>query len=177
MSRGPGKIERALDALFDAERDDAFTLEELCERVYPGVNRIEKKHRISVARAARRVLGRGPEIYCWRGGGLGGELVYSRMDEVLSYAMGQLKADWFTYYRTKDERILPHRRKEEGDLRALLAEGRYQDLVAPGGAWWRHVEMFRARRDGDHERLAPLLVEEEAVTKLLDAMAGAIRRR
>jgi hypothetical protein len=44
MSKGPGQI-------------NAFTLEDLCERVYPGVNRIEKKHHVSVARAARN-LGR-----------------------------------------------------------------------------------------------------------------------
>jgi len=34
MSGGPGRIERAIEALFDADRDNAFTVEELCERIY-----------------------------------------------------------------------------------------------------------------------------------------------
>src|SRR4051794_33939405 len=34
MNRGPGWLERAIEALFDTERDNAFTLGELCERIY-----------------------------------------------------------------------------------------------------------------------------------------------
>jgi len=49
MSRGPGRIERAIAAILDAESDNAFTTEDLCERVYRGVNRVEKKHRGRVA--------------------------------------------------------------------------------------------------------------------------------
>ena len=44
MSRGPGRIERAIASVFDAEPDNAFTTEELCKRVYCGVNRVKKKH-------------------------------------------------------------------------------------------------------------------------------------
>ena len=40
MSMGPGRIERAIAALLDGEADSAFTTEDLCERVYSGVNRV-----------------------------------------------------------------------------------------------------------------------------------------
>lgn len=63
MSRGPGRVERAIKAAFDAEPNRVFTTEHLCARVYQGVTRIEKKHRVSLIRAAKRVLQREPN---WR---------------------------------------------------------------------------------------------------------------
>ena len=103
VSRGPGRVERAIEALFDAERDNAFTLEELCERIY-GVHRVKDpelsdpkrlrpSHRNAMTAAAHRVAARRPEIQIERSGGLGGALVFFRHDEVMSYAMARLKAD------------------------------------------------------------------------------------
>ena len=34
MSRGPGRIERAIAHILDSEADNAFTTEDLCERIY-----------------------------------------------------------------------------------------------------------------------------------------------
>ena len=56
MSRGPGRIEQAIMAAFEAEPDNAFTTEDICDRAYPGVNRIEKKHRVSVLRAMQNIV-------------------------------------------------------------------------------------------------------------------------
>jgi hypothetical protein len=58
MSRGPGRIERAIKAAFDAEPTRVFTTEHLCSHVYAGVTEIEKKHRVSLIRAAKRVIQR-----------------------------------------------------------------------------------------------------------------------
>src|SRR5215472_10864113 len=58
MSRGPGRIERAIKAAFDAEPARMFTTEYLCTHVYAGATKIEKKHRVSLIRAAKRVLQR-----------------------------------------------------------------------------------------------------------------------
>jgi hypothetical protein len=49
MSRGPGRIERAIAAVLDEA--DAFTIEDLCQRIYGGT---EKKHRVAVLRATRQ---------------------------------------------------------------------------------------------------------------------------
>lgn len=58
MSRGPGRVERAIKAAFDAEPTRVFTTEYLCNHVYAGATKIEKKHRVSLIRAAKRVLQR-----------------------------------------------------------------------------------------------------------------------
>lgn len=63
MSRGPGRIERAIKAAFEAEPTRVFTTEYLCTHVYPSATTIEKKHRVSLIRAAKRVLQREPN---WR---------------------------------------------------------------------------------------------------------------
>lgn len=63
MSRGPGRIERAIRALFDAHPDDAFTTADLCRACYPDARRIEHKHVVAVTRAAKKVLAHDPD---WR---------------------------------------------------------------------------------------------------------------
>jgi hypothetical protein len=75
MSRGPGRIERAIRALFDEHPDEAFTVDDLCLACYPGLRRasqpwvpgeppprwIERKHRVAVWRAAHNVLKDDPD--------------------------------------------------------------------------------------------------------------------
>jgi hypothetical protein len=55
MSRGLGRVGRAIKAVFEAAPDDAFTVEELCRLIYPGISQVEKKHRVAVIRAAFRL--------------------------------------------------------------------------------------------------------------------------
>ena len=58
MSRGPGRVERAIKAAFDAEPTRVFTTEYLCTHVYAGAIKIEKKHRVCLIRVSNRVLQR-----------------------------------------------------------------------------------------------------------------------
>ena len=51
MSRGPGRVQRRIKALMQSEPTGAWTVEDLCDRVFDGVNRVEKKHRVSLIRA------------------------------------------------------------------------------------------------------------------------------
>jgi hypothetical protein len=174
MSKGPGRIERALVAIFDSERDNAFTLEDLCERIwpdmYPDGAPVEKKHRISLARAARNLAKRRPEIQCWRGEGLGGALVFFRHDDVMSYAMARLKTDCFERYRTRDRRA--YWRGDERKLRRKLNDDQHRKLIGPGGAWRAHVDIFLAEQDGDVQKAARLEAEQEA---MMAALAGRTR--
>ena len=150
MSRPPRRIEQALVAIFDGERDNAFTIQDLCERIWPDVyqdpqaGRIERKHRSTVIRAARNIARQRPEIQWLHGERLGRGLVFFRHDEVMSYAMARLKADRFQRYRVKDPRL--HRSKDEAGLRRELDDESHRTLIGPGGAWLRQVEMFLARR-------------------------------
>lgn len=185
MSKGPGRISHAIEAAIEAELDNAFTVEDLCDRVYPGINRVEKKHRVSVLRAAKAIVARRSDLDWVTSEGLGGTLVIFNRCRVLSYAMARLKTDCLNRYRSNDgrDKWTPPRwftksagygdpgkgmvwRKTkynttEADLRAALSDERYRELVTPGGAWWRHVQIHRAERDGDAEKLAQLKAEQE----------------
>jgi hypothetical protein len=71
MSRGPACIQRAIETLFAAEPSRTFSTDELVKVVYRGVNRVEKKHRVAVLRAADKVAKRlhWAKWQCERGGG------------------------------------------------------------------------------------------------------------
>jgi hypothetical protein len=163
MSRGPGKIQRAIEAVFEAEPDNAFLLSELCERVYTGRNRVEKKHRVAVARAAKKL----PGLKWMMREALGGELVFYDPLNVMSYAMARLKADFTNRYRNNDNRWFVPRgwfrdamgfkkgyayrwpEKSEAELRALIAEGGPDHKhVVKGGAWFGHTEVAKLRARG-----------------------------
>ena len=53
MSRGPGKVQRAIEATFAATPDAIFLVEELVAIAYPVVDQIERKHRSAVVRAVK----------------------------------------------------------------------------------------------------------------------------
>ena len=56
MSRGPGRIERAIFDLFEEHPEGAWTTADLCRLIYPTANRVEKKHRVAVLRAMDKVI-------------------------------------------------------------------------------------------------------------------------
>jgi hypothetical protein len=56
MSRGPGRIQQVILSLIESDEDGAWTVGEICGRVYRGINRIEKKHRVAVSRALRKMV-------------------------------------------------------------------------------------------------------------------------
>jgi hypothetical protein len=151
MRKGLGRIQRALLAIFDREHDNAFTIGDLCERIWPDLypepngDQIESKHRRTVLRAARDIATQRPEIQSLRGERVGGALVFFRHDEVMSYAMARLKADRFHRYRSNDPRL--RWSNDERDLRRLLDEESYRKLIGPGGAWRRQVETFLDRQE------------------------------
>ena len=54
MSRGPGDVQKQLIEIFAKRRKPAFWTEELCRQVFQ-VKLVEKKHRVSVIRALKRM--------------------------------------------------------------------------------------------------------------------------
>jgi hypothetical protein len=159
----------------------------VCERVYPGVNRVEKKHRVAVLRAANRLIKYRDNTGCQRSENLGGSRVYFNIDNVMSYAMAQLKTNFLNHYRSNDDRYftpsalfrraMPGRfrkgyvyqwpRSTEDELRARLAEGgKDHHRVVPGGTWWKHTQWaiaeMEARRVGDIRLLEEIEAERKA---------------
>lgn len=156
MSIGPGRIGRAIIAAFAAEPDNAFVTEELITRAYAGLDKIEKKHRVAVLRAAKSLSVTIPCISWLRSGGPGRRLVFFDRYRVLSFAMARLKADGG--YKPSDRQTTPGR--SEDDLRAELRRGgRHHTYIVEGGAWWRYVQQSIAERDGDSQMGARMEAE------------------
>jgi hypothetical protein len=157
MSKGPGRIQRTIKELFEAELDNAFTTTELCERVY-GVKETDKRHRIAVIRAAKKI----PGLDYLVGENLGKQLVFYDPLNLMSYATARLKVDFSENYRNADPRCPPHGINTEADLRAKLGnDERYRKLISEGGSWWLHTEISRANARGYPERAAQLQAQAD----------------
>src|SRR5262249_9841633 len=147
MSRGYGAIQRAIIAAFEAEPDNGLLLSELCERVYRGIDRVEKKHRVAVARAAYRI----PWLAHMKRGTVGCEVVFYNPTSVLAYGMARLKSGNLSRYeRHSDPRFQWKQPRSEADLRAMLAPGGdYHKYIVEGAPWHRFAAMEHANLAGD----------------------------
>jgi hypothetical protein len=101
MSRGPGRIEHAIRELLDAHPDLAFVTDELVEHCYPGITEIERKHQVSVLRAAQGVVASDPDWTASRGDGQGGTWVFHNRANVQSVAMADVIGGFAIIYRSK----------------------------------------------------------------------------
>lgn len=162
MSKGPGRIQRAIADAFDRDPDNALTIEDICTHAYPGINRVEKKHRVAVIRAVR-TLALGDHCFSLRmTRKVGAPLILCRTYSVLSRAMANMKGDRLWAYQSKrGNRYQPP--ATEDYFRKLLAPGgRYYDRwVKPGGIIWRKVEIEIAKRDGNETRARELEAQTE----------------
>ena len=146
MSRGPGRIERAVVELVASDTDNAFTIREACRRIY-GMDPVQKKHLISVARAAKSAIKHGANIWIDGVGGRGHSLVLCTPDNLTSYGMAKFK---------RDNTLWPW--ADDNEVRQRLAVS-YHNYTAPGGLWWRQVELFKAKRAGETERVDEIETE------------------
>jgi hypothetical protein len=87
MSRGPGRIERAIRALLDAHPDEAFTTDDLAAHCYPDADVIEHKHRVAVVRAANKVIAGDPDWRRSQSSTQGAMLVFHNAASVPSLAL------------------------------------------------------------------------------------------
>jgi hypothetical protein len=55
MSKGLGHVQRTILAMIEADPHGAWTVEEICRRVYPDASDVEKKHRVAAIRALQRM--------------------------------------------------------------------------------------------------------------------------
>ena len=158
MSRGPGAIERAIEAAFTSNPSSTYSVEELAVIAYPGLNRVERKHRVAVLRAAEKAAAR-----CgwqgWRAERPGHPVIYRNPFDVRSYTVGRERCD---FVDGRDSVEVIERRLDDPS-----AHGSKWSWMQPGGAWWLHVEMAKARRDGRDD-------EAEALNATLQA---SVRRK
>jgi hypothetical protein len=131
--QNPKQIEATVEATLLSDLDNAYTVDDLCYRVYPGLKHIQRKHRAAVIPAAKRVCQRlGEHWDWWRSEMRGGTLVFWNRASVMSYGMVRLKSDYLNAYRHSST---------EAKLKAgLLPGGREHEYVVPGGIWWKHCQ-------------------------------------
>ncbi|MGU3536816.1 hypothetical protein [Methylobacterium sp. A54F] len=158
-------MERAIEAAFIAQPSATFSIADLGPIAYPGLNQVEKRHRVAILRAADKV---GKRLW-WSGlrsERPGGPIIYCNLLDVRSYTLGRLRADHVAGAEPLDR------------LESLLEEPRFGDprrhwsqwdRMQPGGAYWIHVEMAKARKTGDLAEVERLRVELEAGLRRLMA--------
>ena len=161
MSKGPGRIERSLAKLMEREPDNAFTSEELVERIYRyerrgywegaepigpvddapeprwvyGDARSYRAKRVAVVRAIHRQIQRNPHRLAVRySDQRGNELIVYDPCCIKSYAMARAKACCGSGAR--EQKLRDHIERHASEMRK-------------GGDWWKRVQLAIAERDGD----------------------------
>jgi len=166
MSKGPGRIERAIRVAFTENGSRSYSVMELAAIAYPGVNRIEKKHRVSVIRAANNAANALGWWY-WQAEAPGHPLYYCNPLDVRSYALCRIRV---SYLGSRDD---------QDHLERLLDDPSVHNSrwawIQPGGAWFQHVEINRARREGDEAKADAMNVELNAGVARQMAALGAMR--
>jgi hypothetical protein len=172
MSRGPGRIEQAIERLFVEQASKTFSTNELARVAYPPLDQVEKRHRVAVLRAADKVALRlhWEKWQCERFGwgnryplseqkSLEGRgAVYVNPQDLWSYAQGRLRTDNY------DGRL------SEAKWDDMLGQGgSFHKYVQPGGAWWIHVERRKHEIAGSEPppELQALIEKEERGFKAL----------
>jgi hypothetical protein len=137
MSRGPGRVMRAVVAAVEADPHHAVTIDEVCEQLYPPPGGAPaKKHRVAVTRAGKTAARRGNNIGYTSHMGPRNIAAFYAADDLKAYACAQLKAlGWWN-----------------GSLHRLKTT--FKNHMEPGGIWWLEVQLFVAERDGDADRAA-----------------------
>ncbi len=163
--------------MMEAEPDGAWTIQDLAEKVYSGLNRVEKKHRVSVLRAVKKIVSRDdePDWDLMTAETMGNTVILCDFANVHSYAVGRLKTG-INFYRNPDPRSTGRylMKRTEAELRELLAPGgRDHHLIEPGGEWDCHVKTHIAKRDGNHEEAERL--ERERQERIARTLAGIYR--
>jgi hypothetical protein len=169
MSKGPGRIERAILAVFAANPSMTFTVDDLTAIAYPGLDRVEKKHRVAVARAARKVAP--PAWWGWRWMEQPGHrAVYFNLLDHRSYVIGRMRASynlWNFSHAEISEAI------DNPDIDRSGAE-RWRKEAQPGSAYWVHVEINRAAHASDHDRAN---THRDEFNASINRRAAALRTR
>ena len=140
--------QRAIEAAFTAEPSRAFTVEALVLVAFRGVNRVEKKHRVSCSVP--------PTTSPSGSAGAPRRAAHRRRHHVLQPCrFAILRGGTLTAVCVHGPSA-----GQDGDPGAQLAalddpqgpQGKWRQWMEPGRPWWEEVEIERCRRSGDHAR-------------------------
>jgi hypothetical protein len=171
MSRGPGHIQRVILALTegDPHGDGAWTLSQICEQAYPGINRPEKKHRVAVARALRKMTL--PETWeVRRMEGHGEEYCLHNACSLTSVA----RMDWLAECKQCDQRGHPRPNDDIAEFMRRRAWW-YEPSTERYNAYARVQRAIRWRDGSEVERLEIQIEDTERRVELLQGAEIAER--
>jgi hypothetical protein len=153
MSKGPGRIERAIQAIFNKEPDNALTIDELVLRIYSCDRQIERKQSVAVRRAVHNIRKHGSSVGAFATEARGGRLIVYNRFSLMSYALACMRCG-ARAYSPKEEL-----------LEEVAEGGRFHHHVVEGGRWWLQtqwaIEEHAAKQAGDEERLKRLKAEQD----------------
>jgi hypothetical protein len=157
MSRGPGRIERAIAKLFARLPSETFTVAELAAQIYltgedeVGPDLIEKKHRVAILRAADKVLRRTgwQKVSMLSTGGNWPALFCNPLDP-RSYLSARVRAK------------VPGCSREYAVAIVDRREAHWLVTAADRSRWEREHEAHRLDAAGEHDRAAELWSAIEA---------------
>ena len=153
MSRGLGRIQAAIENAFKQNPSTTYAVDELALIAYPGLTRVEKKHRVAVIRAADAVA----RDLGWQGMRAerpGHPVIYGNPLNLRSYATWTMRRDFLSGALTAEQIAAAL-----DDPQAWRAQWSY---VQPGSAWWQHVEINKARAAGDGAGADAMMAELNA---------------
>lgn len=180
MSKGPGRIERAVEAAFKANPDGYFSGDDLAKLAYQDVGYLKPKRsrRVSVLRAAHKVAKR----LHWVSHDWAREVIFvnglSLRSYGLGYARGGLGPGPHPDFDYKDGKLIPlgWLTEIERVSRRLATDQHHVKAMQPGGKYARAVEYHTAVANGDTEHAAKLSAEiEKAEQAEARAYAAALR--
>lgn len=172
MSRGPGRVQQAIQAIFASAPRSTFTVEDLAGLIYPG-SPVEKKHRVAILRAAALMgvtttkvepdgrsgfdAGAGSLWVAWLSERRGGSVLFFNCLNVASYASARIRVERNCSQAEAEKKFASHR-----------------EAIAPDGTWTRRVEIVRARHAGDDKLAAKLQKQADAeLTRLSSSLKVA----
>lgn len=171
MSCGFGKIERAIADAFARQPSATFTVEDLGPICYPGLNKVEKKHRVAIIRAADNVAARmwWGRTYC-----SGVLAVYRNLCDLHSYALGEVREMLGSWSYLMELPLTE--RLAELDEQVEMAIQKNDDCGIRRGSWRRLAKINTHDRDGtaDCEEYRRLEAEQAASEECRQAYIAGI---
>ena len=144
-------VKRAVEGVFVADPDWAFTAAEMCQRAL-GIEKPERKHRVSVLAACKDL----PSVVVWRSETRGQTRLLWNINSFMSYAVARERTSFMEHCLYEDR----------ARIEASLTSERWgRDLLAEGGGWWRHytMEVAEIRGKTDTPLYRKLRAEQDAV--------------
>jgi hypothetical protein len=131
---------------------------------WKGTAQVEKKHRVSVIRAAKRIAKKRGDVQWLNEWERGSQLIFFSCYNLTSIGMAHQKAIYGRW-------------RTESEMRARIAPGGedHKKMVPPDGVYCRDLERYIAERDGDTAALERLETErQQFLSGIADNIKGLL---